>query len=363
MTYGLYLHIPFCKKKCNYCDFTSYPNKLYLQSVYIDAIVSEMKKYSNLPAAQVDTVFFGGGTPTVLYEFHIERLVYALRENFNILPNAEFTVEANPGTLSYEKLKCLKRLGVNRLSFGLQSDNTYHLEKLGRIHSFSDFCKNYSMARTIGFDNINVDLIFGIPEQTLEQWERTLNEVIKLEPDHISCYGLTIEKNTPFYSMDLNLPTEIEERSMYHAAISVLKSHGYNQYEISNFTKEKPCWHNIKYWKSQPYIGLGVSAASFIDGKRISNTKNLLTYVKGDYLAETETLTVNDIMGEYMFLRLRLTEGVDLDEFYQLFGKQVFQVYNLEKYINNGFLQEKNMRLSLTEQGIDISNQIFQEFV
>lgn len=242
---ALYIHIPFCVSKCKYCDFLSFPN-MECRQEYIDSLVREIKAFETDNV--VKSVFIGGGTPSVIESSLIGQIFTAL-EKFTFDKNCEITIEANPGTLTEEKLKDYKSFGINRISIGLQAWQNHYLKKLGRIHTVEEFLHSYTMARKAGFDNINVDLMFDLPDQTFEEWKESLENVCALEPQHISAYSLIIEEGTPFYDMDLNLPNEIQDREMYHFAQDFLKEKGFHQYEISNFAKEgKESVHNNVYW-------------------------------------------------------------------------------------------------------------------
>ena len=273
---SLYIHIPFCKQKCLYCDFPSYAGKENLIDDYINALNKEI--LNKCRDFKIISIFIGGGTPSYLDEKNLESLFKTINL-LNLQDIMEFTVECNPGTLNEEKLKIMKKYNVNRISMGLQSTNDSLLKEIGRIHTFEEFKKNYFQARKAGFENINMDLMFGLPDQSLEDWEKTLEDAVSLNPDHISAYSLIIEEGTCFYKLynnnKLNLPSEDDERNMYLITKKILNRHGYHQYEISNYSKDKKeCFHNKVYWKCNEYLGLGVSASSFIDEKRFKNICN-----------------------------------------------------------------------------------------
>lgn len=366
----LYIHIPFCVRKCNYCDFLSFRADRQAQEKYVQALCAEIKSAEDLKRG-VTSVFIGGGTPSVLAPGWLEKIMGCLRQSFRILPDAEITMEANPGTLDREKLAAYRECGINRLSMGLQSAKDEELALLGRVHTFGEFLENYQMARETGFSNINVDLMFGIPGQTREDWLSTLRRVAELSPEHISAYSLIVEEGTPFAEMELDLPDEDTEYQMYEDTAEILKKYGYLQYEISNYAREGfACRHNIGYWKRSDYLGLGLGASSLIGNRRFSNTRNMEKYLKDsdspDVIREYEPeLTRNDAMAEFMFLGLRMINGVSRAEFQACFGCFLDSVYGpvIEKYKNLGLLHDAGDRISLTRRGIHVSNVIMSEFL
>lgn len=371
---GLYIHIPFCKSKCYYCDFNSYSNKEIIQDEYISSLIRELDMRSEIiEKSSIKSVYVGGGTPTYLNLRAMDRLLERLEEYRG--DNVEYTWEANPGTLTDEKLKLLKSGGVNRLSIGLQSCDNKILKYLGRIHTYEDFIENFHKARELGFNNINVDLMFAIEGQTLNNFKSTLQEVISLNPEHISCYGLIIEEGTPFWKMhergELKDFDEDADREMYYCAKLTLHDAGYRWYEISNFAKPGyECNHNIIYWKTEDYLGAGTAAHSLIDGRRFSNELSPEKYiekVKSGTLPVVwhEDLTLKERMSEFMFMGLRMMEGISIDEFRERFGVGMLSVYGreIDRLIKKGLLCFKNGRLFLSDFGVDISNQVFVEFV
>jgi oxygen-independent coproporphyrinogen-3 oxidase len=366
MIKSLYVHIPFCLKKCLYCDFNSYAN-IELQDSYIDALIKEIGR---IKINKFETVFIGGGTPTILSIKNLEKLMKAI----NKFDYGEYTFESNPGTINENTLKLMHEYGANRLSIGLQAWQNRLLKGLGRIHSIDDFLIGYETARKVGFKNINVDLMFGIPDQTMEDWVETIDNVIRIKPDHISCYSLIIEEGTPFYELynnnKLNLVEEEIERDMYHYAISSLQSAGYDHYEISNFAKPGfECRHNITYWKQYEYIGVGAGAHSFLGGKRFHNSSGIKLYIKGieeNNITEDEiTLTLNDEISEYMFLGLRMMEGISRNEFKEKFNTTIDAVYNEEisDLVRKVLLLDDGENIKLTDKGIDFSNQVFVQLL
>ena len=364
---GLYVHIPFCVRKCNYCDFCSFSDISQEQrELYITRLCEEIKSYKKEPRTSVSTVFFGGGTPSLLEPCELSKICDAIYDSFLVCEGAEFTVEVNPKTLNAEKCRAYKKLGVNRISIGLQSIHENELKKLGRIHTFSDFLDSYRLASEY-FDNISVDLMYGIPEQTKASLEATLDTVLALEPKHISAYGLIVEEGTPFYKMrrSLPLPTEDEEYEMYLLIAEKLLRSGYSHYEISNYAKAGyKCRHNLIYWRDEQYIGVGLAAASYF-GERFINTKNLDEYLYSsgaNYIREYET---PDCKTEYIMLNLRLSDGISLTQYMERFGEDFLLTRSavVEKFKKHGYLECDSDRLSLTEKGFYVSNSIISELI
>lgn len=392
---GLYLHIPFCIRKCNYCDFLSFGNVPdEQQNSYFTALTREIeemgKVYRNI--YYVDTIFIGGGTPSLVRESLIEGMMAAVRGSFRVAEDAEISIESNPKTLTEQKLKTYLAAGINRLSIGAQSMNDRLLEYMGRVHTDGDFLRNYVLARECGFGNINIDLIFGIPGQTLDVWMETLNGALKLKPEHISFYSLQIEEGTPFFDMHrsgrLKPVDEETDRSMYHKAVEGLEKNGYLHYEISNAAiKGYHCRHNLKYWSMGDYLGLGLGAHSFVKGIRFSNVTDLSRYIqvgmqnngcgnkKSDhdgtdspFLEWCHINSNEENISEYMFTGLRRLAGIDMNDFEIRFGRRMEDVFStnwrrIKKYIDEGYLIELNGTLRLSIKGIDISNAILREFV
>lgn len=372
-TIGLYVHIPFCIKKCNYCDFNSFET-LELIPEYLVALKKEISNLKN-SGYVAKTVYIGGGTPTVLTNSQLFSLLNDLHKNIYIANDAEITIEANPGTLTKEKLHLLKTLGVNRLSIGLQAYQNLMLKIMGRIHTVEDFENNFKAARDVGFDNINVDLIFGLPDQRLEDFKETIKRVLALSPEHISCYSLSVEEGTRFYQWQkegkLCLPSDDEERKMYYEAIETLTHVGYNHYEISNFAKPgRECKHNLVYWTYKEYLGLGAGAHSFLDNKRFNNHPIILDYIKSiktssSAVSNIESISYQEQQAEFCFMGLRLLQGLNKDAFKQRFHKEITQVYKsaIEKLKKQGLLQENSENLKLTALGLDFANAVFTEFL
>lgn len=382
-TLELYVHIPFCKKKCRYCDFLSFAGEEWTQETYTQALIREIGAWKGKENKKVSSVFVGGGTPSILSVRRMEKIFEALRESFFLAEDAEITIECNPGTLGKEKLEVYKGLGVNRLSLGLQSAKNEELRLLGRIHTWETFLESFQMARKAGFENLNVDLISALPGQTVESWRETLEKTIALSPEHISAYSLIIEEGTPFYQEyeeDAKireaggdpqfLPSEDAERQMYEDTEKILGNAGYSRYEISNYAKPgMACRHNMGYWQRKEYIGLGLGASSLYREGRWRNPENLLEYCnrKEDMpeRKDLQKLSRKDQMEETMFLGLRLMEGVEEEAFFREFGCTCREVYGevLDRLKDQGLLKEENGRIFLTSHGIDISNYCMAEFL
>lgn len=441
---SIYIHIPFCVKKCGYCDFLSFPvgdcgsgtvaapdggSKCGVPEEYLQRLLCEIRQESGDYAdREVDTIFVGGGTPSLLLPRQVAALFDRVYQSFHVASDAEITIEANPGTLSKEKLEVYRQMGINRLSIGLQSADDGELAALGRIHRFSDFEKNFALARDCGFQNINIDLMSGLPGQSVESWLYTLHTAAGLDPEHISAYGLIIEEGTPFYQqygvgsaavgkdneslwVEQNrkkgaegklpikkeekskmlpetggrekLPSENEERQMYHETGNVLEKYGYRQYEISNYAKPGyECRHNIGYWIRKEYVGFGLGAASMINNIRWKNTSDLKKYMKntdgrdgsggkgairestGALKEEVQTLTLQEQMEETMFLGLRMNQGVSKREFEMLYGVGMEMLYGawIHKMTAEELLLDGD-RIYLSERGRDLANYVMAGFL
>ena len=370
---SLYLHIPFCVKKCHYCDFLSAPCKEETRQEYVEVLCMEIVQKAKLYKDKiVDTIFFGGGTPSLLSAEQMKRIMETVRQEFRVLAEAEISMEVNPGTVSLEKLKAYKEYGINRLSIGLQSANNEELKVLGRIHTWEVFENTWKQVRELDFSNVNIDLMSALPGQTLESYESTLRKVLALKPEHISAYSLIIEEGTQFYEWfgedNSKLPDEITDRRMYEMTRTLLEEYGYHRYEISNYAlKGYECKHNVGYWKRKDYLGLGLGAASLLSNVRSSNVSELAEYLKLNWRTEKEELSIQDQMEEFMFLGLRMMEGISCLEFEQQFGKSLKEVYGTQiaKLEKQGLLRyhQETDRYALTLQGIDVSNQVFVEFI
>lgn len=382
----LYLHIPFCVRKCQYCDFLSAPAEESVRQAYME----QMEKEIHMAAEscrdyRISTIFIGGGTPSVLSAVQIKNLFDQLHSCFSILPDAEITLECNPGTVDRDKIRACLESGVNRLSFGLQSADIKELQLLGRIHTFEQFAANYELARAEGFKNINVDIMSALPGQKAGTYEKTIQKVLALRPEHISAYSLIIEEGTPFYERFAQaemlrekgkdqhlLPTEEEEREMYVMTKELLKSAGYGRYEISNYALDGfACRHNTGYWKRKDYLGIGLGAASLVDNVRFSNTAELKEYLAADFtgmrnaVCGREQLSVEAQMEEFMFLGLRMMCGVSEKEFYMQFLKTMEEVYGevLKKQLKDGLIKRTREGYCLTEYGIDVSNYVMAQYL
>ncbi|MCY6371831.1 radical SAM family heme chaperone HemW [Clostridium ganghwense] len=368
---ALYIHIPFCKQKCLYCDFPSYCGKENKMVSYAKALSKEI---DTIKDKRIKTIFIGGGTPTYL-SLEGWSIIKKSIDKLNKDIELEFTVEGNPGTFNEEKLKFLKDMGVNRLSIGLQAWQNKHLKSLGRIHSSEDFEKSFSLARMLGFKNINVDLMFGLPEQNIQDWKETLKKVTELHPEHLSCYSLIVEEGTKFYNLyrqnKLNLPHEDTEREMYLYTLEYLREKEYYQYEISNFSKiNKECKHNLVYWNLEEYIGCGAAAHSYIDGYRYSNEVDIDNYItmmenKFSAIIEKKENSKKDDMEEFMFMGLRKIKGISVEKFNKKFKISLAEIYGdiIEKHKGNKFLIEEDGRIFLSSKGIEISNSIMSDFI
>ena len=369
---SLYIHIPFCKQKCFYCDFPSYAGKERFKEDYVDALIKEIERIGN--GYIIKTIFIGGGTPSYLEVNQIEKLLVAINK-LNLHKDIEFSMECNPGVLFKEKLVVMKNGGVNRISFGLQSTKDSLLKDVGRIHSYGEFLDNFNLAREVGFENINVDIMYGLPNQTVEDWKDTLETICSIKPEHISAYSLIIEEGTVFYDLYekdlLKLPTEDMEREMDRLTKSILKDYGYHQYEISNYSLVgKECKHNKVYWQLKDYIGLGTASSSYIDGVRIKNIDDIEEYINKinsdlEVYEEKYKNSEEDEIEEFIFMGLRMNEGIDINEFEERFNKSIESIYKkvLDKNIKNGLLKKDTKRIYLTPIGMDFSNNVMSEFI
>lgn len=375
---GIYIHIPFCISKCIYCDFCSAPADDETKEHYVNALCREITAAGERAAAdgdnrKISTIFFGGGTPSILHSALLVQIMNTVRAAFNVADDAEITVECNPGTLNRSKLATYRDIGVNRLSIGLQSPNNRELKNLGRIHTYEQFEESYIAARLAGFDNINVDIMSAIPNQTLAGYEDNLRKVIALNTEHISAYSLIVEEGTPLYKMVERthgriLPSEDEDREMYAMTKAMLAEAGYSRYEISNYAKPgRECRHNISYWERADYLGFGAAAASLLRKRRFTNTYDVASYIAGpiDNHSEEQLLDINDEMEEYMFLGLRMMKGVDTERFGKLFGRSYDELYGdiTARQIEQGLMVRDGSRVKLTDIGIDISNTVMAEFM
>lgn len=400
----LYLHIPFCVKKCDYCDFLSAPADEKTQNHYMGALLKEIRYYARqCQDYEVTTIYIGGGTPSWLQESYMELIMKQIQVSYQLCPEAEITIECNPGTLNKEKLFAYKKVGINRLSIGLQSTMNDELQELGRIHTYEQFLHNYEVARQCGFTNMNIDLMSALPYQSVEKYMTSLKRVIALKPEHISAYTLIIEKGTPFYDkykFDVvkreagmpteQLPSEETEYQIYKCTQKELEKAGYHHYEISNYAKTGyECRHNIGYWKRADYLGFGLGAASMINNVRYTNETDIYAYMKATEQLHKITLEKEHAVGEkitiagtnlhsmiepidrkaqmeeYMFLGLRMTDGITRTGFADMFGVQIEAIYYevIQKLKNEKLIMQKAGRISLTDKGSDISNYVLAEFL
>lgn len=367
----IYIHIPFCIRKCDYCDFLSGPSGPKEQADYVQALLREIQAVEEGEGRSVSSIFIGGGTPSVLDERFLGDILREIRNRFKMKEDAEITIEVNPGTANIGKLQAYREMGINRLSIGLQSPEDRELKILGRIHNYGQFLETYQEARTVGFDNINIDLMSAIPDQTYEGWVKNLRTVAELEPEHISAYSLIVEEGTPFAARKLNLPDEDTEYNMYEATAQILKEYGFEQYEISNYARKgRECRHNVGYWTRQDYLGFGLGASSLYGKERFANTADMKKYLENsrnpEKIREKEpSLTREDEMAEFMFLGLRMTKGISKADFQRCFGCTIESVYGevLEKYESMELLLEKDGRIFLSREGIHVSNSIMAEFL
>lgn len=371
----LYLHMPFCVRKCAYCDFLSFPSGAETQRMYAKRLMEDIdvmgKRYGEIP---VETIFIGGGTPSVPDSGLIVEIMEHVRHAFHVADGAEISMEANPGTVTREKLTDYRKAGINRLSFGLQSANDRELKLLGRIHTWAEFLESFTLARECGFANLNIDLMSALPGQTCESWKETLSRVTDLDPEHISAYSLIIEEGTPFgerYGSEEGrklLPDEDSEREMYHETKRLLKDCGYERYEISNYAKPgRECRHNIGYWTGVPYLGLGLGASSYLDGCRFTVNPDMKQYLeeKPGMFADIEKLTKKDMEEEFFYVGLRMTAGVSLSEFERRFGISAKEVYPglMETFVKEKAARFEGDRFVLTDYGLDVSNYIMAQFL
>lgn len=391
---SLYIHIPFCAVKCKYCDFLSYDGESYGTMLrYVDCLCQEIKLYAPIADEYiVRSIFIGGGTPSLLDESLIVNIMAFIKKTFTLEKNVEITIEANPGTLRHQKLNGYKQAGINRISIGLQSADDSMLKRLGRLHNYDQFVASYKAARRAGFDNINIDVMSGLPGQSIHSYVETLSKVIEYGPEHISAYSLSIEEGTPFAndpSVLDSLPPEMIERRMYDITKKLLSVNGYERYEISNYAKPGyECRHNMVYWTGGEYVGFGLGASSYFQGKRFSNLRDIFKYLNlmedlSDRFVETDNLEtlynettrilrenvtpiyIDSRMEEFMFLGLRMMCGVSREDFAERFKKDIYEVYApvLNKYIDEGYMATDGDRIYLTDMGIDVSNVILADFL
>lgn len=370
---GIYIHIPFCIKKCDYCDFISFPNQLEKQDEYTEKIVEEIKSEKEiLQNYQITTIYLGGGTPSSIDSKNISKILNAIDEMIQIKtkPEIEITIEVNPGTVTKQKLEDYKKAGINRLSIGLQSTKNELLNLIGRIHTYEDFEKTYKIAREVGFKNINVDLMLGLPNQTIEDIKNSIKKIENLQPEHVSTYSLILEENTKMTRKVeqgiLELPDEEKERNEYWYVKNKLELLGYKHYEISNFAKPgKESKHNLNCWNQKEYLGFGVAAHSYINQIRYSNCVQLEKYLNVGYRTIQEIQSKEDQEREFMLLALRKIEGVSIQKFKEKFGENPIYLFHneLEKLVEEELIEVDLDKIKLTNKGLDLANLVWEEFV
>lgn len=376
MDISLYIHIPFCASKCNYCDFSSFPRIEHLVPQYMDSLIAEMALYKEaLRNYSIKTIFIGGGTPSHIGAEHIYRIMNYIHANYRTSGLSEITIEVNPGTVTKDKAKSYKDFGINRVSMGAQSFNDQMLKKLGRIHNSEEIYNSYRIIEGSGIENINLDLIFGLPNQKLNDAMESIRAAVALGVQHISHYGLIIEEATNFYSLlkagKLALPGEDEEREMYHRARNFLIQNGYDHYEISNFSLEGyESKHNLAYWDIEPYLGLGLSSHSYMNNRRFFNSSSISNYIdllgKGRLaIEEKEELDLDAEIEDYCIFGLRKIRGINKERFLHRFAIGIEELYAdvIEKHVYNGLLIDDGQSIRLTEKGLDLSNLVEVDFL
>ena len=371
---GIYVHIPFCKKKCKYCDFISFSHKEDLFEKYTESVLREIDSCFDVKNKDVSTIYFGGGTPSYINKELIGKILNKIKEKFIVLQNAEITIEVNPGTVDREKLEYYRSIGINRLSIGLQSTYDRLLELIGRIHIYEDFLETYKLAREVGFKNINVDLMLALPTQTLYEIKQSVQNVIDLNPEHISLYSLILEEGTELekeiVSGKLELVEEDLERTMYHETKKMLEENGYKHYEISNFARPGfESKHNLNCWNQEEYLGFGMAAHSYYNDTRFSKTNSIYNYIVFDDIKTITTIEekqdLEGKMKEYMMLSFRKIDGVIISEFEQKFGTNPLFTFRFEidNLVKKGLIEVDLDNIKLTDRGLDFANIVFEEFV
>ena len=372
---GIYIHIPFCKQKCYYCDFISYSNKCNQIPKYIEALIKEIEEF-DFSSHKVTSIYIGGGTPSYIDSKYIKQILTKIHEKVDF-KEVEITIEVNPGTVTIEKLQDYKEAGINRISIGLQSTKDKLLYQIGRIHTYQEFLDVYYLAKEVGFKNINVDLMLGLPNQTIQDLKESLNKIIKLNPNHISVYSLIVEDGTKIAKLldkgKIKLPEEEQERNMYWYVKNQLELNGYHHYEISNFAKKgKESRHNMNCWNQEEYIGFGVAAHSYINNVRFSNTSNIEEYIENMNSANNqknvtieEKQTLEDKRDEFMMLGFRKLEGINISKFKEKFVENPIFLYRdkLNKLVEEGLIEIDLNYIKLTNKGLDFANLVFEEFI
>lgn len=370
--YSIYIHIPFCVAKCNYCDFNSYANSEEYIEKYVESLIKEIDNDNSFSKLDIcRTIYIGGGTPSYISSKYIVKVLEHIFRKYNVASDSEITIEQNPSSITKEKLQDYYKARVNRLSIGLQSTNDRLLQNIGRKHSYDMFLEKYNLARDVGFDNINVDLMLGLPNSTLDDVKQDITNVIALNPEHISCYSLILYDNVPLYRMIeskvYSLPNEDVERQMYYTVKKYLQEASYIHYEISNFSKvKKESKHNMMCWNQYEYIGFGAGAHSFVNGIRFKNEDDIQKYIMDNRSCVLENMDKEQLMNEYMLLGLRLIDGIDAKRFKQLYNEDMFEYFKLQlNYLQKeGYINiQKGDKLQLTDKGIDFNNIVCQQFI
>lgn len=368
---GIYIHIPFCKQKCSYCDFISYSNKHNLVEQYIKTIKQEItENKEKLKEYEITTIYIGGGTPSYIESKHITEVLEEIKQNYNVNNKAEITIEVNPGTATKEKFESYIKTGINRISIGLQTCNDNLLKMIGRIHTFEEFLNTYKLTREVGFKNINVDLMIGLPNQTLEDVEYSLEEITNLKPEHISVYSLIVEDGTPIEKKisigELELPNEELERKEYWLVKKTLEEVGYKHYEISNFAKiGYESKHNINCWEQKEYVGFGVAAHSYLNSVRFSNVEKIEEYLENTGPVIHEIQDIDAEKKEYMLLGLRKIQGIKISRFKNKFCSNPIIEFKdeLNKLVAEKLIEIDLDDIKLTQKGIDLANIVWEEFI
>lgn len=373
---SLYIHIPFCMSKCYYCDFTSFPNNKEKIQGYIDSLIKELELYKErIKDYNINTIFIGGGTPSCIDANYIYKILEYINCNFNVSKTCEISIETNPGTLNKEKVKIYKESGINRVSMGVQSLKEDLLKVIGRIHNADDFYKSLELLRKADLNNVNVDLMFGLPGQTLDMVLDSLKKVVELNIEHISYYSLILEENTKLYNMynqeKITLPNEDVERDMYHKTREYLINRGYEHYEISNYALSNyECKHNLTYWNVMPYLGVGLGSHSNIEGKRFWNTIHIDKYIEKLKeniipIEDEEIIDINTEIEEFCILGFRKIQGIDKKQFKLRFNNEIETIYKdiINKHVNNGLVINSEDFISLTNRGLDLANLVEMDFL
>ena len=368
-TLGIYVQIPFCRSKCLYCDFCSSPRRNEADfEAYVNALCRDLQKTAaSCTSHTVNTVYFGGGTPSLMSPGDAERLMDAITSKYDVDKNAEITFECNPATADLNYFRGLRSFGINRISMGLQSALDSELALLGRIHTAAEFSATFDDARRAGFENISADLMYGIPDQTMDSFRRSIDFLVSHEPEHISAYALSVEEGTYFYKhrRELSLADDDMQSDMYLECVSRLAKNGYERYEISNFARGgKYSRHNTRYWKRLDYLGFGVAAHSCFEGERFGNSRDIDAFLRGEDITEdAAVLTPDDERAEYIMLGLRLAAGIDTAEFFARFGEHIEEAPSVKRYIDGGFMRLSDGRLAFLDKGFLVSNAILADII